>query len=249
MLERRTPVERGFGPPHMLAAALALLLAGLAATPSQSRGPDSVADVAAGLQDAVVNISTTQTLKASPDGASPDGASPDGASPAGGRGGRRGAAISRPLHPGRRRPPGGPHRRRPAPGRRGGGSHRRRPRGRGRRRAPRGAAGCSTGPRCRRRRGGWGSHRSSTRGPGLHRRDGRRSPGPRPGRLHRRGRVAPRRRRCRGGGPRTAGQPRGGRCGPQGNQPVTLSSGLAQPQRQPAQEPPALRQPGGWAPR
>ncbi|HET7211157.1 MAG TPA: serine protease, partial [Methyloceanibacter sp.] len=66
----------------MLAAAVALLLVGLAATPSQSRGPDSVADVAEGLQDAVVNISTTQTLKASPDGAAPDGV-PGGTGPKG----------------------------------------------------------------------------------------------------------------------------------------------------------------------
>jgi serine protease Do len=35
------------------------------AAPSLARGPDSVADVAEGLQDAVVNISTTQTLKGS----------------------------------------------------------------------------------------------------------------------------------------------------------------------------------------
>ncbi len=82
MLERRTLVERGFGRSHVLAAAFALFLAGLSATPSQSRGPDSVADVAEGLQDAVVNISTTQTLKASPDSASPDSA-PGGTGPKG----------------------------------------------------------------------------------------------------------------------------------------------------------------------
>ncbi|MGH6735783.1 MAG: Do family serine endopeptidase [Methyloceanibacter sp.] len=35
----------------------------LLASPGLARGPDSVADVAEGLQDAVVNISTTQTLK------------------------------------------------------------------------------------------------------------------------------------------------------------------------------------------
>ena len=53
------------------AAALALLLAGapLVALPGQARGPDSVADVAEGLQEAVVNISTTQTLKGSPESA------------------------------------------------------------------------------------------------------------------------------------------------------------------------------------
>ena len=44
-----------------------LLFAGapLLTTESLARGPDSVADVAEGLQDAVVNISTTQTLKGS----------------------------------------------------------------------------------------------------------------------------------------------------------------------------------------
>src|SRR3990170_4208586 len=53
------------------AAALALLFAGvpLVALPGQARGPDSVADVAEGLQEAVVNISTTQTLKGSPESA------------------------------------------------------------------------------------------------------------------------------------------------------------------------------------
>src|SRR4029079_5397864 len=47
------------------AAACFALLAGipLAPTPCVARGPESVADVAEGLQDTVVNISTTQTLK------------------------------------------------------------------------------------------------------------------------------------------------------------------------------------------
>ena len=51
------------------AACLALLLAGapLLTTASLARGPDSVADIAEGLQDTVVNISTTQTLKGSTD--------------------------------------------------------------------------------------------------------------------------------------------------------------------------------------
>jgi serine protease Do len=49
------------------AAALAILLAGLPLLGSAglARGPASVADVAEGLQDTVVNISTTQTLKGS----------------------------------------------------------------------------------------------------------------------------------------------------------------------------------------
>jgi serine protease Do len=77
MLERGTLVRPGFGRSFALAAALALLLAGLAATPSPARGPDSVADVAEGLQDAVVNISTTQTLKGTAE-AVPNGPGPKG---------------------------------------------------------------------------------------------------------------------------------------------------------------------------
>src|SRR3990170_3693500 len=50
-----------------MAAAVALLFTAgpLLVTASFARGPDSVADVAEGLQDAVVNISTTQTLNGS----------------------------------------------------------------------------------------------------------------------------------------------------------------------------------------
>jgi serine protease Do len=77
MLERGTLVRPGFGRSSALAAVLALLLAGLAATPSPARGPDSVADVAEGLQDAVVNISTTQTLKGTAE-AVPNGPGPKG---------------------------------------------------------------------------------------------------------------------------------------------------------------------------
>jgi serine protease Do len=77
MLERGTLVRSGFGRSSALAAVLALLLAGLAATPSPARGPDSVADVAEGLQDAVVNISTTQTLKGTAE-AVPNGPGPKG---------------------------------------------------------------------------------------------------------------------------------------------------------------------------
>ena len=56
----------------LAACCLALFLLGaspLLPTPSLARGPDSVADIAEGLQDAVVNISTTQTLKGSNDNA------------------------------------------------------------------------------------------------------------------------------------------------------------------------------------
>ena len=77
MLERGALVRPGFGRSSALVAALALLLTGLAATPSPARGPDSVADVAEGLQDAVVNISTTQTLKGSAE-AVPNGSGPKG---------------------------------------------------------------------------------------------------------------------------------------------------------------------------
>ncbi|MGD9502675.1 MAG: Do family serine endopeptidase [Methyloceanibacter sp.] len=75
MLERGLLVRPGCW--RARALAFALLLAGLAATPGQARGPDSVADVAEGLQDAVVNISTTQTVKGSAETA-PDGPGPKG---------------------------------------------------------------------------------------------------------------------------------------------------------------------------
>lgn len=74
---RSRPFRRVGG--FRLAAALGLLFAGvpLVALPGQARGPDSVADVAEGLQEAVVNISTTQTLKGSPESA-PNEPSPKG---------------------------------------------------------------------------------------------------------------------------------------------------------------------------
>jgi serine protease Do len=63
----------------LVAASLALLLAGapLLVTSSFARGPDSVADVAEGLQDSVVNISTTQTLKGTAENV-PNGPGPKG---------------------------------------------------------------------------------------------------------------------------------------------------------------------------
>jgi len=66
-------------PGLMVAASLALLLAGAPrlVTASLARGPDSVADVAEGLQDSVVNISTTQTLKGSVENV-PNGPGPKG---------------------------------------------------------------------------------------------------------------------------------------------------------------------------
>jgi len=62
-----------------MAAAFALTLAAapLLVTASLARGPDSVADVAEGLQDSVVNVSTTQTLKGSAENA-PNGPGPKG---------------------------------------------------------------------------------------------------------------------------------------------------------------------------
>ena len=68
-----------FRPSCLMPAAAALLLAAppLLTTASLARGPDSVADVAEGLQDVVVNISTTQTLKGSKEGA-PLGPGPKG---------------------------------------------------------------------------------------------------------------------------------------------------------------------------
>jgi serine protease Do len=63
----------------LAAASFALLLAGapLLVTASFARGPDSVADVAEGLQDSVVNISTTQTLKGTAENV-PGGPGPKG---------------------------------------------------------------------------------------------------------------------------------------------------------------------------
>jgi serine protease Do len=62
-----------------IAAWVGLLFAGapLFTTESLAHGPDSVADVAEGLQDAVVNISTTQTLKGSAE-STPSGPGPKG---------------------------------------------------------------------------------------------------------------------------------------------------------------------------
>jgi serine protease Do len=69
----------GLGRQVCLAAACALILAAapLLATSSLARGPDSVADVAEGLQDSVVNISTTQTLKGTAESV-PNGPGPKG---------------------------------------------------------------------------------------------------------------------------------------------------------------------------
>jgi serine protease Do len=56
----------------LMAAAVAAGLACLAAGPAQAKGPESVADVAAPLLDAVVNISTSQTVAGSRDIPVPD---------------------------------------------------------------------------------------------------------------------------------------------------------------------------------
>jgi serine protease Do len=68
-LWRRWPIAAGCG--------LVLGMAPLLVTASLARGPESVADVAEGLQDSVVNISTTQTLKGSAENA-PNGPGPKG---------------------------------------------------------------------------------------------------------------------------------------------------------------------------
>jgi serine protease Do len=72
-------IARVLKPCRMMAAAVVLMLAAppLLSTASLARGPESVADIAEGLQDAVVNISTTQTLKRSKEGA-PPGPGPKG---------------------------------------------------------------------------------------------------------------------------------------------------------------------------
>jgi serine protease Do len=63
--------------PSCLAAGFVLLAALAPVSPGLARGPDSVADIAESLQDAVVNISTTQTLKGSKE-AEPAGPGPKG---------------------------------------------------------------------------------------------------------------------------------------------------------------------------
>ena len=62
--------------PWLVFAALLLAMPSSAA-PALARGPASVADVAEGLQDTVVNISTTQTLKGNKE-ESPIGPGPKG---------------------------------------------------------------------------------------------------------------------------------------------------------------------------
>jgi serine protease Do len=82
MTERNDRCGRRFAwvfKPSCLAATIALLLAipPLLSTPSLARGPESVADIAESLQDAVVNISTTQMLKGSKESV-PAGPGPKG---------------------------------------------------------------------------------------------------------------------------------------------------------------------------
>ena len=76
----REAKARGLLASALKAAALALVLAvpTLFGTPSLARGPESVAGVAEGLQDTVVNISTTQTLKGSGEKSTPPGPGPKG---------------------------------------------------------------------------------------------------------------------------------------------------------------------------
>ena len=68
------------GLPRIAAVAAALAVTGVALTgaPALGRGPDSVADVAEGLQESVVNISTTQTLKSGKEEGASEGAGPKG---------------------------------------------------------------------------------------------------------------------------------------------------------------------------
>jgi serine protease Do len=70
MFQRGNRYQQG---PHPAARRWVWSLVGclvlLAATPGLARGPASVADIAEGLQDAVVNISTTQTLEGPSDAA------------------------------------------------------------------------------------------------------------------------------------------------------------------------------------
>ena len=63
---KRGPSATGLRHAAMLAAVAALIaaLSPILVSAVLARGPESVAEVAEGLQDTVVNISTTQTLKA-----------------------------------------------------------------------------------------------------------------------------------------------------------------------------------------
>ena len=68
---------------HLASSLTAAVLAGLLclacfSRPGLARGPESVADVAEGLQDTVVNISTTQTLKGTGEKSPPSGPGPKG---------------------------------------------------------------------------------------------------------------------------------------------------------------------------
>ncbi|HQF31230.1 MAG TPA: serine protease, partial [Hyphomicrobiales bacterium] len=57
---------RAFAPTRVAAIAAAAVIGwtAIAAAPARAQGPASVADIAEGLVDAVVNISTRQTVKA-----------------------------------------------------------------------------------------------------------------------------------------------------------------------------------------
>lgn len=70
-------IQAGSRYSRLVVAVLTLLLVAGPATPGEARGPESVADIAEGLQDAVVNISTTQTLKGQPENGS-NGQGPEG---------------------------------------------------------------------------------------------------------------------------------------------------------------------------
>src|SRR6478672_13556864 len=74
---RKARARMPFG---LKSAALALLLAvpPLLSTASLARGPESVAGIAEELQNTVVNISTTQTLKGSSEKTAPPGPGPKG---------------------------------------------------------------------------------------------------------------------------------------------------------------------------
>lgn len=76
----REAMGRALVPFSLRAAALALLLSAplVLSTVSLARGPESVAGIAEGLQDTVVNISTTQTLKGSAEKDAPAGPGPKG---------------------------------------------------------------------------------------------------------------------------------------------------------------------------
>src|SRR5687768_14487412 len=68
VMVRLTALTHAFLRPALTVAAAAAIALPALSTPSQARGPDSIADVAEKVIDAVVNISTSQKVEGRPSG-------------------------------------------------------------------------------------------------------------------------------------------------------------------------------------